>query len=77
MAAPHLADAAPSAPGWDVISEFLAANEALGRVGVALVGSATGRSDNAGVELDTALQDAAAGLQRLARVARVDLQETP
>ena len=71
------ADTAPAAPGWDAIGEFLAANQALGRVGAALAGSATAGPDNAGVELDTALQDAAAGLERLARATRVDLQETP
>ena len=76
LAATPPADAIPAVPGWDVMGEFLAANEALGRVGVALAGSAAGWSDIAGAELDTALQDTATVLQRLARAARVDLQET-
>ncbi|RLC93285.1 MAG: hypothetical protein DRI77_12040 [Chloroflexi bacterium] len=61
--------------GWDAVAEFLAASEAMGRVGAALADGAAGRSRGRGAELRTALQDAIARLQRLAHAAGVNLQE--
>jgi len=61
--------------GWDAVAEFLAASEAMGRVGAALADGATGRSRGREAELRTALQDAIARLQRLAHAAGVNLQE--
>ncbi len=61
--------------GWDVIGEFLAANEAIGRVGVALAGSATGWSEDLIVEVRAALQDATGRLRGLADAIGVDLGE--
>ena len=59
---------------WDVVGEFLAANEAVGRVGAALAGGVR-RAGDPGAELQTALQDAMGRLRRLARVVGVDSQK--
>ncbi|RLC83250.1 MAG: hypothetical protein DRI79_14140, partial [Chloroflexi bacterium] len=61
--------------GWDAVAEFLAASEAMGRVGAALTDGAAGRPEGRKAELRVALHDAMARLQRLARVVGVDLQE--
>jgi hypothetical protein len=58
-----------------VIGEFLAANEAIGRVGVALAGSAMGWSEGLMAEVRTALQDAMGRLRSLADAIGVDLRE--
>lgn len=71
-----LTDAARVPPGWDTVGEFLTANEAMGRVGAALAVGTAGRSKRFGTELRIALQDAEVGLQRLAHIVGVDLQET-
>lgn len=65
--------AAEQVPDWDVVGEFLAANEAMGRVGAALADGVRG-SGGLGVELQTALQDALGRLRRLARAVGVDLR---
>jgi deoxyguanosine kinase len=59
---------------WEAIGEFLAANEAMGRVGTALAGDVM-RSEDLEAGLQTALQDAVTGLQRLARATGVDLSD--
>ncbi len=63
--------------GWDAVEdavgEFLAANEAMGRVGTALVDGTARWSGGPGTELRTAMQDAMARLQRLAHTVGVDL----
>jgi len=59
--------------GWDVVGEFLAANEAMGRVGAALADDTAGRP---GAKMKTAMQDVMARLQRLAHTVGVDLRET-
>jgi deoxyguanosine kinase len=59
--------------GWDVVGEFLAANEAMGRVGAALADDTAGRP---GAKMRTAMQDVMARLQRLAHTVGVDLRET-
>jgi deoxyadenosine/deoxycytidine kinase len=66
-----LVDAVRAVPGWGAVEEFITVNEAVGRVGTALAGGALEQS-----ELMTALQEAAAGLQRLAHTAGVDLRGT-
>ena len=60
---------------WNAVAEFLAANEAIGRVGAALADGAAGRLEGPEAELRTALEDAMARLRRLAHSAGVDLQE--
>jgi hypothetical protein len=72
---PLLASPPDVASGWDVIGEFLAANEAIGRVGVALAGSATGWSEGLMAEVRAALQDAMGRLRSLADAIGVDLGE--
>jgi deoxyguanosine kinase len=67
---------AHTAPGWDVIGEFLAANEAMGRVGATLAGSAMGWSEGLRAEVKAALEDAVGRMGRLADVVGVDLQKT-
>jgi deoxyguanosine kinase len=62
--------------GWDVIGEFLAANEAIGRVGVALAGSAMGWSESLTADVRAALQDAMGRLRSMADAIGVDLGET-
>jgi deoxyguanosine kinase len=61
--------------GWDVIGEFLAANEAIGRVGVALAGSAMGWSESLMADVRAALRDAMGRLRGLADAVGVDLGE--
>ncbi len=63
------------ASGWEAVGEFLAANEAVGRVGAALVDGAMGWSGGSRAELRTALQDAMGRLQQMAHAVGVDLQE--
>ena len=63
-----------AAPGWGALEEFLAANEAVGRVGAALAGGAVGWSGGVRAELGSSLQDAMGRLQRLADAVGVDLQ---
>jgi len=58
--------------GWDTVGEFLAANEAMGRVGAALANDALGPG-GLRVELVTALQDTMGRLRRLADAVGVDL----
>jgi deoxyguanosine kinase len=58
--------------GWDTVGEFLAANEAMGRVGAALANDALGPGGLM-VELVTALQDTMGRLRRLADAVGVDL----
>jgi deoxyguanosine kinase len=60
--------------GWDTVGEFLAANEAMGRVGTALANDAMGPG-GLGVELVTALRDTVGRLRRLADAVGVDLLE--
>nr|HID14419.1 deoxynucleoside kinase [Anaerolineae bacterium] len=62
--------------GRDAVGEFLAASEAMGRVGAALADGAAGRSRGREAELRRALQDAMARLRRLAHTAGIDLRET-
>lgn len=59
---------------WSVVDEFLAANEAMGRVGAALVGG-SGDSVGPGPELGGALRDTMGRLRRLASAVGIDLQE--
>jgi deoxyguanosine kinase len=71
--------AVPAAPvhpvaGWDTVGEFLAANEAMGRVGAALANDAMGPG-GLRVELVTALQDTMGRLRRLADAVGVNLLE--
>ncbi len=63
-----LTNAARLPGGWETVEDFLAANEALGRVGAALAGDGAGRSGNLGV----ALQDTMERLQRMAQAVGVD-----
>jgi deoxyguanosine kinase len=60
--------------GWDTVGEFLAANEAMGRVGTALANDAMGPG-GLGVELVMALRDTVGRLRRLADAVGVDLPE--
>ncbi len=60
--------------GWDTVGEFLAANEAMGRVGTALANDTMGPG-GLGVELVTALRDTVGRLRRLADAVGVDLLE--
>jgi deoxyguanosine kinase len=69
-----LTNAAHATVEWEAIGEFLAANEAMGRVGTALAGDAM-RLEDLEAGLQTALQDAVTGLQRLARATGVDLSD--
>jgi len=62
--------------GWDAVGEFLAANEAMGRVGAALADGTAGRPEAPGAKMKTAMQDVMARLQRLAHTVGVDLRET-
>jgi deoxyadenosine/deoxycytidine kinase len=68
-------ETAQMAPGWQAVGEFLAANEALGRVGAALADGAMGWPGNLRAGLRVALRDAAGRLDRLARAVGVDLGE--
>lgn len=70
-----LADTAYVAPGWDAVGKFLTANEAVGRVGAALADGVVEWSENRRAELGTALQDAMARLERLARAVGVEQSE--
>jgi deoxyguanosine kinase len=63
---------AHAASRWDAAGEFLAASEAMGRIGGALADGVMGWSGNLRVELETALRDAMKRLQRLARAVGVD-----
>jgi len=63
------------ASGWEAVGEFLAASEAMGRVGATLADGARGKAGGQEAQLRAALQDAMVRLQRLARAAGVDLQE--
>jgi len=85
---PQMEPVAPSRPpttlakttygtsGWDVVRKFLAANEAMGRVGAALADRTAGWSGDTEVKLRTAMQDAMTQLQRLAHTVGLDLRET-
>ena len=66
------ADTDRATAGWEALGEFLAANEAMGRVGVALADDTAG---NLGPELGRALQDTMERLQRMAQTAGVELHE--
>ena len=68
-------ETARGASEWDAVGEFLAANEAMGRGGVALADGAMGWSGDVRTELRVALQDTVERLQRLTRAVGVDLQE--
>ena len=68
-------ETAQMVPGWEAVGEFLAANEAMGRVGAALADGAMGWPGDLRADLGLALQDAAARLARLARAVGVDLRE--
>ena len=68
-------ETAQMVPGWEAVGEFLAANEAMGRVGAALANGAMGWPGDLRADLGLALQDAAARLARLARAVGVDLRE--
>lgn len=68
-------ETAQIAPGWEAVGEFLAANEAMGRVGAALADGAMGWPGDLKADLGLALRDAAARLGRLARAVGVDLGE--
>ena len=59
---------------WNMVGEFIAANEAIGRVGTALAGSEAS-TDDPRVEVKAALQDALERLQRLAHAVGVDPRE--
>jgi len=58
----------------DAVREFLAASEAMGRMGAALADGAAGWSGRQEAQLKAALQDAMMRLQHLAHAAGVDLQ---
>ena len=68
-----LTDTRRVAVGWEAVGEFLAANEAMGRVGAALSDDSAGWSGDQGPKLGIALQDTMERLQRMAQVAGVDL----
>jgi len=68
------AQATRAASELDTVGEFLAANEAMGRLGAALADRAMNSGDP-GVELRTALQNTIGRLWRLAHAIGVDLQE--
>jgi deoxyguanosine kinase len=74
-ARPTLTSPPDVASGWDVIGEFLAANEAIGRAGIALAGSAMGWSEELMADVRAALQDAMGHLRGLAEAIGVDLGE--
>jgi len=67
-----LTESAHAASEWNTLGEFLAANEAVGRVGAALAGGAAG-PDGPRAKLRAALQDAVERLQRLGDAVGVDL----
>ena len=67
--------ATPTPSEWDAVGEFLAANEAMGRVGAMLADSTMGEARGLEAELGMALQDTLRRLQRLAYTLGVDLQE--
>jgi deoxyadenosine/deoxycytidine kinase len=62
-------------PGWDVVGEFLAANEAMARVGSALAGGGMGWSEGLRAEVRVALRDATGRLRNLADAVGVDLRK--
>ncbi len=68
-------DSATWTAGWTAVGEFLAANEAMGRVGAALAESAMEQSAGPGEKLSGAIQDAMTQLQRLAHSAGVAPQK--
>jgi len=78
-------DIAGRVPGWDAVKEFLAASEAMGRVGSVLAAGsperveadATGWPAGTRTELGTALRDAVLRLQEIAQTVGVDLQASP
>ena len=63
------------APRQEAVEGFLAASEAMGRVGAALVDSAEGWSKGPTAELGAAVEDALKRLQRLALTVGLELQE--
>jgi hypothetical protein len=64
----------PTASEWDAVGEFLAANEAIGRVGAALAGGSVDL-ERQGAELGMALRDTVGRLNRLASAVGLDLRE--
>lgn len=72
-------------PGWDAVIEFLAASEAMGRVGSMLAGSSPESIEADGIRwpadtrvgLRTALREVVLRLQEIAQAVGVDLQESP
>jgi len=61
--------------GSEVVGEFLAASEAMGRVSATLADGAAGWSGGREAQLRAALEDTMVRLQRLAHAAGVDLRE--
>ena len=74
-AASALADAPPMVSGLGAVGDFLAASEAMGRVGAMLAGGASGWSSSLRKELTMAVQDTIERLQRVAQGAGTDLQD--
>jgi len=70
-------DSAARTSRWTAVGEFLAANEAMGRVGAALAESAMGQSLVPGEELRTTIQDAMTRLQSLAQSTGIVPQKPP
>jgi deoxyguanosine kinase len=74
----------PVMPGWSMLKEFLAANEAMGRVGTILadssfehlLASGEGRPIGARVELEVALKETIARLQQIAQTTGVGPQQS-
>ena len=81
---PESGDSVPVMPGWRMLREFLAANEAMGRVGTILADSsseqvlASGEDwpTGARVELEVALEETIVRLQQIAQTAGVDPRES-
>ena len=77
---PPPGDSVPVMPGWDMLKDFLAANEAMGRVGTILADRSSERllaSDEdwptgTRVELEVALEETIVRLQHIAQTAHVD-----
>jgi deoxyguanosine kinase len=71
-----LTNIAPLSSRWDTVEVFLAANEAVGRMGAALTDRAMGQPGDPEAELKTALQDTVRRLYQMAQIIGVDLRET-
>jgi deoxyguanosine kinase len=69
-----LSEATSVFSGWDAVGEFLAANEAMGRVGAALAGGARGWSADMRAELGSALRDTMGRLRRVADAVGIELK---